>query len=192
MTDKGTVCVYGASSTDIKQEYFQAAYQTGRLLALEGMRVVNGGGRMGLMGATTEGALRNGGRVVGVIPEFMVRKDLHHKQLTELVVTPDMHKRKQTMAEMSDAAIALPGGCGTLEELLEIITWRQLSLFSGPVVILNTDDYYRPLSDMLARAVEQHFMKPELTAAWKVADTPEEAVTYIKEHIGEEIVFTKI
>lgn len=192
MTDKGTVCVYGASSTDIKQEYFQAAYQTGRLLALEGMRVVNGGGRMGLMGATTEGALQNGGRVVGVIPEFMVRKDLHHKQLTELVVTPDMHKRKQTMAEMADAAIALPGGCGTLEELLEIITWRQLSLFRGPVVILNTDDYYRPLSDMLARAVEQHFMKPELTAAWKVADTPEEAVTYIKEHIDKEIVFTKI
>ena len=117
--------------------------------------------------------LENGGKAIGVIPQFMVDQNWHHTGLTELHITGSMHERKQMMAKMSDAVIALPGGCGTMEELLEIITWKQLGLYEKPIVILNIDGYYTPIVEMLNKAVKEQFMKEEHAMLWTVADTPE-------------------
>ena len=170
------VCVYSASSTQIAPVYFAVAKKLGRLLALRGINLINGAGSIGLMAATSNAALEAGGTVTGVIPRFMIEQNWHHTGLTQLIETDTMHERKQQMARMSDAVIALPGGCGTMEELLEIITWKQLGLYLNPIVILNTEGFYDPLLTMLHRAVDQHFMRTEHAAIWHVASTPEEAV----------------
>lgn len=171
-----SVCVYSASSTKVDSMYFEAARELGRLLALRGIRLVNGAGNLGLMRACADACLEAGGQVTGVIPRFMVEQGWQHPGLTELIETDDMHSRKQTMARLSDGVIALPGGCGTMEELLEIITWKQLGLYLNPIVVLNTGDYYRPLLDMLARAAAEQFMRPVHLGIWTVASTPAEAV----------------
>ena len=171
-----TVCVYCASSTQIDEKYFRAAKELGLLIAQRGLRLVTGAGRMGLMNAVQEAALAAGGKVTGVIPTFMVKEGWHHTGLTELVETSSMHERKQMMADLSDGAIALPGGCGTFEELLEIITWKQLGLYLGPVVILNVDGYYDHLLAQLGRALEDKFMRDIHANIWQVATTPEEAM----------------
>lgn len=113
---------------------------------------------------------------MGVIPRFMVEQGWHHTGLTELHVVNDMHERKQLMARLSDGVIALPGGCGTLEELLEIITWKQLGLYLNPIVVLNVKGYFDPLLAMLAKAVEERFMRVRHGAIWQVAATPDEAI----------------
>ena len=171
-----SVCVYSASSTKVDSMYFEAARELGRLLALRGIRLVNGAGNLGLMRACADACLEAGGQVTGVIPHFMVEQGWQHLGLTELIETDDMHSRKQTMARLSDGVIALPGGCGTMEELLEIITWKQLGLYLNTIVVLNTGDYYRPLLDMLARAAGEQFMRPVHLGIWTVASTPAEAV----------------
>ena len=170
------VCVYSASSTKIAPVYFAAAEELGRLLAMRGINLINGAGSIGLMAATSNAALQAGGTVTGIIPRFMVEQGWHHSGLTRLVETETMHERKQLMAQMSDAVIALPGGCGTMEELLEIITWKQLGLFLNPIVVLNIDGFYDPLLEMLQRAIDGNFMRPEHGSIWQVASTPEEAV----------------
>ena len=170
------VCVYSASSTKIAPVYFAAAEELGRLLAKRGINLINGAGSIGLMAATSNAALQAGGTVTGVIPRFMVEQGWHHLGLTRLVETETMHERKQLMAQMSDAVIALPGGCGTMEELLEVITWKQLGLFLNPIVVLNIDGFYDPLLEMLQRAIDGRFMRPEHRGIWQVATTPEEAV----------------
>ena len=170
------VCVYSASSTQIAPAYFEAATQLGRLLAIKGINLINGAGSIGLMAAASDAALAAGGTVTGVIPRFMVEQGWHHTGLTRLVETENMHERKQLMARMADAVIALPGGCGTMEELLEIITWKQLGLYLNPIVILNVNGFYDPLLSMLQQAVDQHFMRPEHAGIWRVATTAEEAV----------------
>lgn len=171
-----SVCVYCASSTKIPAVYFEAAGRLGALLGERKLRVINGAGNIGLMGAVSDAVLAAGGTVTGVIPRFMVEEGWHHEGLTELVEVESMHERKQRMAALSEGAIALPGGCGTLEELLEIITWKQLGLYVHPVVLLNTEGFFDPLLGMLKRCVEQRFMRPEHAGLWTVARTPEEAV----------------
>ena len=173
------VCVYSASSTKIAPVYFAAAEELGRLLALQGINLINGAGSIGLMAATSDAALANGGTVTGVIPRFMVEQGWHHTGLTRLIETETMHERKELMAKMADAVIALPGGCGTMEELLEIITWKQLGLYLNPIIILNVDGYYDPLLDMLHKAVDEHFMRPQHTGIWRVATTPAQAVEMV-------------
>ena len=160
------ITVYAASSGQVPERYWQAAHQLGHCLAAHGHTLVNGAGRTGLMGATIDGILAAGGRAVGVIPQF---------------VTPDMHSRKERMAQMADACIACPGGVGTLEELLEVITWKQLGLFLRPIVVLNTDDFFGPLLAQLERCAEQQFMRRIHTDIWQVAATPEEAVRLCEE-----------
>ena len=174
------VCVYSASSTKIAPVYFAAAEELGRLLALRGINLVNGAGSIGLMAATSNAVLANGGTVTGVIPRFMVEQGWHHTGLTRLVETDTMHERKQLMVQLADAVIALPGGCGTLEELLEIITWKQLGLYLNPIVILNIDGFFNPLIEMLEQAIDQQFMRPEHAALWCVASTPAEALELIQ------------
>lgn len=174
------VCIYCASSTRIDSIYTEAASRLGRLLAENRIGIVNGAGSIGLMRAVSDAALQAGGKVVGVIPEFMVKEGWHYEALTELRVTVTMHERKQLMAELGDGVIALPGGCGTLEELLEIITWKQLGLYLNPIVILNVNHFFDPLLEMLKRAVDERFMRVEHTAIWQVAYTPEEAIELLE------------
>ncbi|WP_278953515.1 TIGR00730 family Rossman fold protein [Phocaeicola coprophilus] len=170
------VCVYSASSTKIDANYFQAAQELGHLLARQHINVINGAGCLGLMCQLSDAALEAGGTVTGIIPHFMVEQGWHHRGLTRLIETETMHERKQLMAELSDGIIALPGGCGTMEELLEVITWKQLGLYLNPIVILNINGFYDPLLQMLDQAIEQHFMRPEHGKIWQVATTVEEAV----------------
>lgn len=171
-----TVCVYCASSTQIDALYVEEAARLGKLLGQQNKQVVNGAGSIGLMQAVTDAALSQGGRVTGVIPRFMVEENWHHPHLTEMIVVETMHERKKLMAELSDGIIALPGGCGTLEELLEVITWKQLGLYLHPIIILNINGYYDPLLEMFDRAVEQRFMRDQHRQLWVVAHTAEEAV----------------
>ena len=171
-----SVCVYCASSTQIDDKYFRAAEELGHLIAEHGLTLITGAGKLGLMNTIENAALEAGGKVTGVIPSFMVREGWHHEGLTELIETPSMHERKQTMANLSDGIIALPGGCGTLEELLEIITWKQLGLYVNPIVILNIDGFYDALLAQLEKAVEENFMRAIHADIWKVATTPAEAM----------------
>lgn len=173
------IAVYCASSTQIRQEFFEAAEAVGRLLVARGVGVVTGAGNLGLMNTVENAALKAGGQVIGVIPEFMVKENWHHTGLTELIVTPDMHIRKQTIARITEGCIALPGGCGTMEELMEVITWKQLGLYLNPIVILNQDGFYDPLLAQLQTCVDEHFMRSIHSDIWRVATTPEEAVELV-------------
>lgn len=179
MNQINSVCVYSASSTKIDEVYFNAARQLGQLLAKRRIRLINGAGSIGLMRSVADAVLENGGEVTGVIPKFMVEQGWHHTGLSKLVEVESMHERKQLMADLSDAVIALPGGCGTLEELLEIITWKQLGLYLNPIVILNANGFFDPLLDMLTRAIDENFMRRQHGEIWHVATTPEEAVELI-------------
>lgn len=171
-----TFTIYSASSGQVPAVYLEAARTLGRLIASGNHTLVNGAGRTGLMGACTDACLAAGGKAIGVIPQFMIDQGWQHRGMTELIITPDMHRRKELMAEKSDACIALAGGVGTLEELLEIITWKQLGLYLKPIIILNTNGYYDALLAQLQRAADECFMRPQHTAIWSVAATPEEAI----------------
>ena len=179
--NRGNVCVFCASSADIDPRYLEAARELGGLLAQSGWRCVNGGGAVGLMGAVTDGTLDAGGEVTGVIPKFMVDNGWCYDRLMDVIVTADMHQRKQMMSEMADAVIALPGGVGTLEELLETLTWLQLGLVKVPVIILNTLGYYDNLLSMLQHAIDEGFMKSSHAQLWQVAATPQEAVSLLED-----------
>ena len=179
MNKIASVCVYSASSTKIDPVYFDTAYELGTLLGQQHIRLINGAGNMGLMSAVSDAALAAGGEVTGVIPRFMVEQGWHHTGLTRLVEVESMHERKKMMADLSDAVIALPGGCGTLEELLEIITWKQLGLYLNPVVILNVKGYFDPLLAMLQRAVEENFLRTQHGSIWHDAKTVREAVELV-------------
>lgn len=153
------ITVYCASSSQINGEYFDAARQLGRFLAEAGYTVVNGGGDTGLMGALNDGCLEAGGRAVGIIPKFMVDRGWGHKGLTKMIVARDMHQRKELMAACAKSVIALPGGIGTFEELMEIMTWRQLGLYTGKVVVLNVRGYYESLLALLDKADTEGFLR---------------------------------
>jgi uncharacterized protein (TIGR00730 family) len=155
------ICVYCGSSDGLLPDYLQTARAFGRMLAANGLSVVYGGGRVGLMGAVADGALEAGGRVVGVIPQALAEKEVEHQGLTELYVVSSMHERKMRMASMADAFVALPGGIGTLEEIFEVLTWAQLGFHSKPCAFLNVADFYSPLLQFVERLAEQRFIKPE-------------------------------
>lgn len=171
------ITVYCASSAQIAPAYFEAARELGAEIARACLPVINGGGRMGLMRAVSDGALDAGGQAIGVIPQFMVEAGRNYDRLTQTIVTESMHARKKTMADLSLGVVALPGGIGTLEELAEIITWRKLRLYSGPAVILNANGYYDHLLAWLAQSQSEGFMSP--SPCWQVAATPAQAVELI-------------
>ena len=174
-----TVCVYCASSTQVKPSYFEATDRLSKLLADANLSVVYGGGSMGLMGQLADSTLAAGGTITGVIPRFMCDVEWNHNGLTELVLVETMHERKEKMAMMADAVVALPGGCGTLEELLEVITWKRLGIFTKPIVIVNIEGYFDALIAMLDRAVDEHFMRHEHKQMWEVVETPEQVLSAI-------------
>ena len=174
-----SVCVYSASSTQIDACYFEAAHQLGKLMASKQIRLINGAGNIGLMRSVADATLEAGGEAIGVIPRFMIEQGWHHTGLTRLVEVEGMHERKQLMGDLSDAVIALAGSCGTIEELLEIITWKQLGLYLNPIVILNTNGFFDPLLVMLERAIGENFMRRQHGDIWHVAHTPEEAIDLV-------------
>lgn len=179
--DIKSICVYCASSSQVDRKYVDAAYELGRLMAGRGIRLVNGAGNQGLMRASADGCLQHGGQALGIIPSFMVSEGWCHMGMTCVEETSDMHLRQQKMAEESDAAIFLPGGCGTLAELSELITWKQLGLYLKPIVLLNIDGYYDSLLQFLQQAADQHFMRRQHTTIWGVASTPGEALDLVRD-----------
>ena len=168
------VCVYCASSRSAHPDYRAAARRLGEVLAAEGVGIVYGGGAVGSMGALADGALARGGRVIGVLPRFMADLEWGHKGLTDLQLVEDLRTRKHMMLTLSQAAIALPGGSGTLEELLETITFKRLGLYLNPILLVNTRGFFTPLLEVLARAVEERFMDQRHLLMWQVVATPEE------------------
>lgn len=170
------VCVFASSSSRINNEYNSAASKLGEILAVSDIEVVYGGGGIGLMGILADAVLKNGGKVTGVIPSFMQDEGWGHNGIEDMIVTFDMGERKKKMFDLSDGVIALPGGVGTLEELTEAITLKQLSLFDGPIIILNTLGFYDHLIDFLENMVENHFLRSEHKGIWQVVNTPEEAL----------------
>jgi uncharacterized protein (TIGR00730 family) len=167
-----SVCVFCGSHVGKRPEYVEAARDVGRLLGQRGVRLVYGGGGIGLMGALADAALAEGGEVIGVIPRMLLEKELGHGQVTELRVVASMHERKAMMADLADAFLALPGGIGTLEELCEILTWSQLGLHRKPCGILNTCGYFAGLLDMLTRAVDDEFLRPEHFQLFTIGESP--------------------
>ncbi|MBO4499586.1 MAG: TIGR00730 family Rossman fold protein [Bacteroidaceae bacterium] len=177
MEKKLAVGVFCAASPKVDRKYLDAAFETGRLLGMKGFRTVTGGGSMGLMASVEEGALSVGGEVTAFIPRFMIDAGWLHPSLTDVVATETMQQRKQLMFDISDAIITLPGGCGTLDELFEVVTSKQLGLLNCPLVILNTDGFYDHLLRHLDRVADEGFMRPCDVELWSVAGSPEEAVS---------------
>jgi cytokinin riboside 5'-monophosphate phosphoribohydrolase len=173
------LCIYCSSSTAIDPVYLDAARELGTQLVARGWRLVYGGANIGLMGVLASAVTAAGGQVTGIIPEYFAGKGLDYAAADELLLTRTMSQRKMLMAERADAFLALPGGFGTLEELLEVITLKQLDYHNQAIVILNTADYFRPLLDLFQTLVDQRFAKPEALDAYHVATTPIAALDYL-------------
>lgn len=176
MKKLSSIAVYCSSSNKVRSSYMEAAEQLGALFAQAGIRLIYGDGGIGLMAAAAKGALDAGGEVLGVIPQFMVDQGWNNPRSTRTIITQTMHERKAIICEEADAMVALPGGIGTFEELLECLTWKQLGLHSCPVVILNTDGYFDRLLDCLDYMVEEQMMRPIHREMFAVVSTPEEVL----------------
>jgi uncharacterized protein (TIGR00730 family) len=174
------VCVYCASSRQSDPAFLDAARRLGLLLGREHVTVVYGGGSVGSMGALADGALEAGGQVVGVLPRFMFDLEWGHRGLSELRLVDDLHERKRLMVDEVDAIIALPGGSGTLEELLEAISWKRLGLHAHPIVIVNLRGFFAPLIAQLDLAIEERFMSERHRDIWSVVDAVEAVLPAIR------------
>lgn len=175
------ICVYSSSSEALEESFFQEARLLGKLLAQKQYDLVFGAGDLGLMGACARSTLESGGNVIGVIPEALNRKGIVFEKCQELHVTKTMRERKAIMEDSADAFIALPGGYGTVEELLEIITLRQLQYHKKPIVILNTNNYYGKLLSFFDQIISLNFAKEVCREFYYVAKNPKEAIRYIEE-----------
>ncbi|MCL2760509.1 MAG: TIGR00730 family Rossman fold protein [Desulfuromonadales bacterium] len=185
------ICVYCASSAKIDKSYFNAAEKLAEIFVKNRIEVIYGGGGTGLMGRLADTVLKHGGKIKGIMPRFMYEVELAHKGLTDLEFTETMHERKARFLEDVDALVALPGGSGTLEELLEAITLKRLGCFTKPIVILNTNDFYAPLRDMLKKCVEENFMNQKHLKMWEFVNFPEEVLPAISNSVmwGEDAIF---
>ena len=175
-----SVAVYCASSRQTDPGFPDAARRLGAHLARSGVAIFYGGGAVGSMGALAEGALREGGRVVGVLPRFMADLEWGHAGVTEMRLVETMHERKLTMIQGVDAVVGLPGGCGTLEELLEAITWKRLGLYLGPIAILNSRGFFDPLLAMLQRCISERFMDERHAGMWVSVAEPEDVLPALR------------
>ena len=180
MNALNNICVYCGSSNGTNALMLRAAEQLGHAMALAGIGLVYGGGNGGLMGATARAVLEKGGHVTGIIPGFLRDRELMLDDAQEMVVVPDMHTRKRLMFERSDAFVALPGGIGTLEELVEQMTWVQLDRHTKPVLIADIGGFWRPLLSLLAHMREQGFIRSELEVRYVVAETVEEILPMLR------------
>ncbi len=167
-----SIVVYCGSNPGKKALYAEAAYELGAALAKRNIKLIYGGGNMGLMGRVADGAMDNAGFVTGIIPNFLAKLEVAHKTLSELHFVDTMHERKAKMVSMSDGVIALPGGYGTFDELFEILTWAQLRIFHGPVGLLNVNGFYDLLLLQLDKMVEEGFLRPDNRALLVVGEDP--------------------
>lgn len=174
------IAVYCASSAKIASSYFEATEKLAGIFAREQIELVYGGGAIGLMGKLADTMLAAGGRIKGIMPEFMREAEWAHPGIQEFEFTKTMHERKAKFLEDTDALVALPGGTGTLEELLEAITLKRLGKFTRPIVILNTNGFYTPLKQMLELAVKENFMRKKHLAIWSFVNYPEEVLPAIE------------
>ena len=170
MPGLSSICVFGGSNAGARPAYPHAAEVVGRSLAQRGVRVVYGGATVGMMGTLADAARREGGEVIGVIPQAIFDREIGHTGLDDLRVVGSMHERKALMAELSDAFIALPGGIGTLEELFEVYTWAQLGIHAKPLGLLDVAGYFQPLVAFLDHAVQERFLRPEMRTLLAVSD----------------------
>ena len=179
-----TICVFASSSSRIDNGYATAATSLGILLAQAKMDVVYGGGGIGLMGKLADAVIENGGRITGVIPSFMKDEGWDHSAVSKMIVTSDMGERKKQMFAMADAIVALPGGVGTLEELTEALTLKQLGLYKGPIIILNTLNFYKSFIDFLEHMISGHFLRYEHKGMYEIANTTEEVMAFLMKKDG--------
>jgi uncharacterized protein (TIGR00730 family) len=175
------ICIYCASSAKIDEVYFDATERLAKILVNSKVQVIYGGGGHGLMGKLADTVLAQGGQIKGIMPQFMNEVEWAHKSVTDIEFTKTMHERKSKFLENIDALIALPGGPGTLEELLEAITLKRLGQFTKPIIILNTNGYYDPLIQMLERCVEEKFLRPIHAEMWTFVHQPEEVMSAINQ-----------
>ena len=174
------ICVYCGSSSKVDDVYKDAAGKIGQLIAAEGWGVVYGGGRVGLMGIVADAALESGGSVIGIIPEHIQEREVQHLNLTELHVVDTMHARKQMMVDKSQGFVILAGGLGTLDELFELLTWKQLGLHDKPIVIVNMNGYWTKLLETLQHIADKGFMRPDDLRLFVVVDTVEDVPEALK------------
>ncbi len=179
------LCVFSGSSPGRRSEYRQAATRLGHELVEHNIQLVYGGGNIGLMGIIADTVMSSGGEVIGVIPEFLLQREVAHNELTELHVVQSMHERKALMAELSDGFIAMPGGIGTFEELIEVLTWQQLRIQSKPCALLNTCDYFEYLLRQLDYAVNEKFLKPAHRDMLLVSQTPQQLLKILIPQLGD-------
>ncbi len=180
----GSLCVFCGANTGTRPIYRQNATALGQALAAHGTELVYGGGRVGMMGAVADAAILGGGKVTGVIPRFLVDKELAHPGASEMIVVPDMHTRKRIMFERSEAFCVLPGGVGTLEETFEVVTWRQLHRHNRPIILLNTDGCWSHLVGLLERIIEEGFMHKGNSALVTVVERAEEVIGAIEAELA--------
>ncbi|NVO11080.1 MAG: TIGR00730 family Rossman fold protein [Bacteroidales bacterium] len=174
------ICVYCASSSKVDKAYFEATQKLAEDIAARGITLVYGGGSAGLMGCIADNVLKNKGQVVGILPRFMDKVEWGHKNLTQLTLVRDMHERKKLLIKDVDGVVALPGGCGTLEELMEVITLKRLGKFTKPIVILNTNGFYDHLKLLLEKMIHENFMRSEHVEIWQFVDQPEDIIPAIE------------
>ena len=184
MTKINTVCVYCGSGSGTNPKYIEAAKALGRAFAESGIRLVYGGGAVGMMGAVATAVLDHGGMVTGIIPDFLTLRENALNRVQEMIVTPDMHERKRLMFERSDAFVALPGGVGTLEELVEQLTWQQLGRHSKPVLLANIDGFWEPLLALLAHMRATQFIRPSLPVEILKAERVEDILPRLRAAIA--------
>ena len=175
-----TVCVYCGSGPGTNHRFVEAAIALGKILADNGVSLVYGGGSNGLMGAIAKSTLDHGGNVIGIIPEFLIARENAMARVQELIVTPDMHERKRMMFERSDAFVALPGGIGTLEELVEQLTWQQLGRHTKPVLLANIDSFWEPLLALLTHMRATEFIRPNLAVEFLKAEQVEDILPRLR------------
>jgi uncharacterized protein (TIGR00730 family) len=175
-----TICVYCGSGPGSNPRFIEAAIALGRILAENHIRLVYGGGSIGLMGALATSVLDHGGTVTGIIPDFLTSRENALTRVQELIVTPDMHERKRLMFERSDAFVALPGGVGTLEELVEQLTWKQLGRHTKPILLANIDGFWEPLLALLAHMRATQFIRPTLAVDVLKAERVEEILPRLR------------
>lgn len=173
------ICVFCAASTQVNEEYLNAAYKLGQVIAANNAEIIYGGGNIGLMGKVADGALSEKGTVIGVIPTFLNILELGHNGIKEIREVEDMHRREAAMMLEADCIVALPGGCGTFSEILQSIAWKYLGLITCPIVFVNIRNYYDPLLEMLRKSRDENFFRIDRDF-WQVFSTVEETADYLK------------
>jgi len=181
MSEIRSICVYCGSGPGADPAFIEAAMELGREMAAAGVRLVYGGGSVGLMGAIAEAVIDNGGEVTGIIPEFLTAREHALREVQEMIVTRDMHERKRLMFERADAFVALPGGVGTLEELVEQLTWAQLGRHKKPILLANVENFWDPLCTLLDHMRSMEFIRAGLTFELLVADDMADVLPRLRE-----------